>query len=113
QALEDQLFRSCIESCGWFVENQDGAIADDGSGNGDPLALAAGKGDSALTDHRVVAFRQMFDKFVGVGEPGSADNLLLRGVRFAVSNVLPDWSAEEQGFLQYQADLLPHRLALI
>src|SRR5438093_2675420 len=45
-----------------------------------------------------------------IGQLRGLDNLLPRGGRFAVSDVLPDWSAEKQRFLQDEPKLPAQRL---
>src|SRR5262249_18773086 len=90
--------------------DQDWRVADDGAGDGDALALAAGERHAALADHRVVTFRRPLDEFVRVGQPGGADDLGVRGFGFAVGDVLPDRRAKENRLLQNKTDLLAQRI---
>ena len=109
ERLEHQLFGRRVEPRGRFIEDQDRRVADDGAGDGDALALAAGERHAALADHRVVAFRHPLDEFVRVGEPGRADDLIAGGFGFAVGDVLPDRRVEENRLLQDETDLLAQR----
>ena len=54
EAFLDHGFGFGIEAGGGFVENQDARIGEDGAGDGDALALAAGKFHAALADDGVV-----------------------------------------------------------
>src|SRR5207247_8154055 len=49
--LADRLHILAIETGGRLVEDEDRSVPDRGSGNRDPLALAAGHGHAALADH--------------------------------------------------------------
>src|SRR5262245_49106204 len=56
ERFEHQLFGRRVEPRGGLIEDQDRRVADDGAGDGDALALAAGKRHAALADHRIVTF---------------------------------------------------------
>ena len=47
-----------VERAGRLVEQQDRRVAQDGAGDGDALALAAGQRHAALAEQGVVALRQ-------------------------------------------------------
>ena len=49
---------------GCFVQNDDGRILHDGTGNGSTLTLTAGEGCTALADDSIKAVRQCHDKLV-------------------------------------------------
>ena len=57
-ALDDAL-ALVVERAGRLVEDQDRRIGGERAGDGDALALAAGKVGAALLDHRVIALRQL------------------------------------------------------
>ena len=57
-----------------FVQHQDRGVAQQGPGDGDALALAAGKFSPALADHRVVVVGQRHDEVVRVGGDGGGDH---------------------------------------
>ena len=96
-----------------LVENQDRRVADDGAGDGDALALAAGQRDATLAHHRVVAVGHRVDELVRVGQFGRALDLRGRARRLAVRDVLPDGRAKEQRVLQHKAHLVAQRLQLV
>jgi hypothetical protein len=63
--LLDQYLALRIQGAGGFVENQNLRIPQDGPGNGDPLALAAGQLGAPLADDRIVAVGQLSDEIMG------------------------------------------------
>ena len=74
--LLDGLLAFQVDLAGGLVEDQDGRVAEDGPGQGDPLPLAAGEPAAERADHRVVALRQVrLDEVVGVGLLGRLDHL--------------------------------------
>ena len=73
----DATFGLHIERAGGFVQNQNLRIAQDGAGDGDSLALAAGELHAAITDESVVAVRQFHDKIMRAGFFCRRDNLLI------------------------------------
>ena len=107
QRFHDGLFRSSIQTGGWLVQNQDWSVVENRAGDGNALALAAGKRDAALADHRVVALRHLLDELVGIGQFRGANDFPARGIRLAVSDVFPDRRTKQQGFLQHETDLVP------
>jgi hypothetical protein len=70
ECLEDQLLGRCIQPGTGLVQNQDRRITNDGACNSDSLTLAPGKSNASLARDRVVPFRQLADKFVGIGQFG-------------------------------------------
>ena len=105
EGIENDGFGYSIESGRWLVENENGSIADDGASDPDALTLAPGNRDTALADHSVVSIRQLLDEIVRIRQLCGFDNLLTRGSRFAIRDVLPDRRAEEQRFLQHKSKL--------
>lgn len=69
--LHNGAFGFVVERAGGFVENQDARVADQGAGDGDALALAAGQAGALFADFGVVAFGKFHNKVVGAGELGS------------------------------------------
>jgi hypothetical protein len=57
EIFADQMLGGKIERAGGFVENEKSGTLEDGAGDGDALALAAGKGAALLSDGGVVAKR--------------------------------------------------------
>jgi uncharacterized protein (UPF0261 family) len=63
---------------GRLVEDQDARVDQQGAGDRDALAFAAGKALAAFADQRVVAVRQAQDELVGMGGAGGGDDFLAR-----------------------------------
>src|SRR5581483_587965 len=95
-----------IETGGGLVKDQDGSVTNQGAGDGDALALSSGQGHSALANNRVKAIGHAFDELSGIGQFCCANDFLATSFGLSVGNVLPDWTVEEHGLLQYEADLL-------
>ncbi len=111
QALErlvDQPLALGIQRGGGLVEQQDARIGENGAGDGDALALAAGKFGAARADEGVIALGQRGDEIVGVGLAGGVLDFLEGCAGFAVFDVLADAAAEEQDFLRHDGDLRAH-----
>ena len=108
EALEgfvDEALGLAVEGGGGFVEEEDFGIGEDGPGDGDALALAAGEFGAAGADEGLVAFREVGDEFVGVGLGGGGFDFLCGGAGFAVGDVFVDGAAEEHDFLGDDGDL--------
>ena len=54
-----EAFALAVERAGGLVEDEDGRVFQDGAGDGDALALAAGEFHAALADERAVALREL------------------------------------------------------
>jgi hypothetical protein len=67
-----------VEGARCLVEDQDARIGDQGAGNGDALALAAGKAAAALAYDGVVALGQLKDEIVRARQRRRGDDLLDR-----------------------------------
>src|SRR5258708_831196 len=80
-----------------LVEHQDGRVAQQGTGDGEPLALAARELDALLADHRRVALRQGLDEVVYVGCARRVLELGVGRLRLAESDVLLDRAMEQEG----------------
>ena len=65
--LLDAVLGRAVDGAGRVVENQDARVGEQGAGDGQALALAAGEGHAALADHRVVAILEAHDEVVGLG----------------------------------------------
>jgi uncharacterized membrane protein YccC len=70
---EDLAFR--VQRAGGLVEQQDRRVAQDGAGERDPLALAAGQLDPAFPDHGVEPVEQDFSELGDVCRLCGAVNL--------------------------------------
>ena len=94
-----------IERGGGFVEDEDGGVADEGAGDGDALALAAGEALAAFAEGGVVALREGLDEVVGVGFAGGGDDFLARGADFAEGDVFGDGGVEEEDVLADEGEV--------
>ena len=109
QAVERLLHQRLalgIERGGRLVEQQHRRILQDGAGDGDALALAAGKRDAALADLGVVALVQPGDEFVGLGGDGRGADLFARGAGAAEGDVVVDRGGEDGDVLRHDGDAL-------
>ena len=109
----DELFGLGIEGGGGLVEDEDAGILEEDAGDGDALALAAGKGDAALADVGFVAVAEPGDEVVGIGGPGGGDDFILGGAGPAVADVLGDGAGEEDVVLHDDSDLAADGLDVV
>ena len=108
QDFLDQLLALQIDLAGGLIEDQDGRIAENRAGQGNPLPLPAGDLAPLGTDDGVVAVGQfVLDEAVRVGLIGGVDDLLHRRLRRAVADVVAHRIVEQQRILGDQADLPP------
>ncbi len=105
EAGEDALFGVGIDRGEGVVEDEDARVADDGSGDGGALFLAAGESDSALANHGLEAAGELEDLVSDVGDGGGLFDLLGGGVRGAEGDVVADGVGEEEGLLRDEADV--------
>ena len=90
---------------GGFVQNDDRRILHDGPGNGDALALAAGKRAACLADDGVKALRQCHDKVVAPRLLCSGLHLLHGGIGLSEANVVGDGVREKIGPLEHEGEI--------
>src|SRR5262249_12844015 len=113
QGAEARLDRGldlAVERGGRLVEHQHRGILEDDAGDGDALALAAGKLDAALADLRGVAapalpVLELEDELVGMGELRGAHDLGLGRLRAAVADVVADRAVQKRCVLGDHGDL--------
>src|SRR6059036_2529015 len=77
--VEDAGLGPEVHGARGFVEDEDRRVPQEGAGERDALALAAGEAQAALANLGVVALRQPGDELVGVGPPGGVHDLPLAG----------------------------------
>ena len=90
-----------------LVQHQDRRVAQQGAGDGDALALAAGQLHALLADHGPIALRQRLDEAVDVGGAGGGLDLGLGRVRPAHADVVLDRAVEQEGVLGHHRDHRP------
>src|SRR6266567_3693641 len=77
--MHDLCFRLDIQVCGWFVEDENGGIAQNSASDSQPLALASREIVALLAYDSLVPIRQAYDVFVDIGFLGGIDDLFQRG----------------------------------
>ena len=93
-----------VERRGGLIEDEDFRVLENGPGEGQPLALAAGELHAVAAEQRVVAVGQALDELVGPGFPSGFADLLVGGVGAGVAEVLHHGGVEEEAFLERDAD---------
>ena len=94
-----------VQGRGRLVEQQDGGVLERRPGDGQALALAAGKLDALFADHGVVALGKGADERVGGGVTGGGDDLGVAGPGPAIGDVGPDRVVEKGDLLADQGDV--------
>src|SRR5712692_2082345 len=105
QCIDNGPFGVGIQPAGWFIQDQNGGTTQNGSGNRDPLFLAAGKCGATLGEQGFIALWEHVNELRGIRYNRGLDNLLVAGVWTSESDVFADRPAEEQGVLQNEANL--------
>ena len=98
------LFGGGVDGGGGIVEHQDRRRRQEAAGDRQPLALAAGKGDAALTHQGLVAKRQADDVIVKLGRFGGAGDAVAIGPGIAIGDIPFDRGGEHEGVLLDDAD---------
>ena len=102
----DGAFGFGVERAGGLVQNQNRRVVQDGAGDGDALALAAGKRDALFADDGVKAVRLLHDEIVGEGVAGGGDDFLVGRAEPAEFDVPADGVVEQNIFLRDDGDLV-------
>ena len=102
ECLLDAAFGFGVEGGGGFIHEQDGGVFKHGAGDGDALALAAGKAHTMGTDHGVVALGERFNEAVGGGVLSGFLDIDIAGIFAAIGDVGADGVVEQHGFLGYE-----------
>lgn len=89
-----------VERGGCLVKQQHGRVLQDGAGNGDALALAAGERDAAFADFGLITLVQPGDEFVGLRGKSCSADLVARG------------SGTAEGDVVMRATVLPHGIGV-
>ena len=105
----DLFFGVAVERAGGFVEDENGRVLENGTGDRHSLLLAAGKFQPALADHGGVAVGQGGDETVDLGEFRGGLDFRVGGVRAAIANVVEDGVVEQHGILRHDAERLAQR----
>ncbi len=110
--LLDDALRLVVERAGRLVEDQDARVVHQGAGNGDALALTAGKRATVLANDGVVALGGFQDEVVGPGLARGRHHPFQRCPRAGQGDVLADTAVEEHVLLLHHADLAAQRTDL-
>jgi hypothetical protein len=89
------LFRLHVDGRGGLVENENGRVVKDGSGDGDALLFSSREIVSPLAHFGVVAVSFGTDELVRIGRFGSCNDGFKGCVRLAVADVVSNGSAEQ------------------
>ena len=106
EAVLDHGFGLGVEGAGGFVEDEDAGVGEDGAGDGDALALAAGELDAALAYDGVVLLGETLGELVDAGDAAGVHELLFGGVGATEEDVFADGAVEEERLLQDDSQLL-------
>ena len=98
--LFDNRFILAVQGAGRLVENKDGSILENRSGNRDALLLSTRKQRAALAHPRVKPFGQRRQEFVERSRLHSACDVFLRGIRQPVGDIGSNRIVEEEDVLR-------------
>ena len=93
-----------VERAGGLVEDEDGRVAQQRTGDRQPLLLAAGEPVAAGADDRVVALGQASDQVVDPRLAAGVLDLGVGGVGSGVAQVVADAGVHQVGLLGHHAD---------
>ena len=87
QPAADRRLGGRVDGAHRVVEHEHARVAQDGSSDGEALALTAGEAVALRADDRVVAVGKLTDERVGFGEPGGTHNFAVVRLRVADGEV--------------------------
>ena len=99
-----------VQGCCGLVQQQNGAVLQNGPGYGDALALAAGEPIAILPGGGIVSLFHVSDEAVAVGRPAGRLDFSIGGIGAGVSDIVPDGVVKEEHILIHHGDLLQHPL---
>ncbi len=105
EGAEDFAFGGGVQGASGFVKNKDGRVLEEGAGDGDALAFAAGQGGAAFADEGLEFFRVMFDEGAEARGLGGGGDFLGGRAGFSEGDVFGDGNGEEKRLLQDHGDL--------
>src|ERR1700722_14623605 len=103
QTFLDERFGFGVQAGSGFIENQDARIGEDRGGDGNALALAAGKFYAAFADDGVVALFEMFGEFIDARDAAGVHDFSFGGIGSREGDVLANAAVEKERFLQDDA----------
>ncbi len=102
----DALLDLHVDRRGGVVEDQDGGVDEQCSGDCDALPLPTRERVAALTYDCVVALCQLLDELVSAGGLGGADDVVEAGTGTSVGDVVSDRFGEQEGVVEHHADVV-------
>ena len=105
KSIVEKCLGVVIQRCRWFLDNQQGWIAEDGPGQGNAELFADSEGVPQFADGGLVAVRQLLNEMMGMGHLGGLDNLRQRVTGIAAADVVGDRIVEDKVVLQDDGDL--------
>src|SRR5688572_22235022 len=85
--LLDLVFGGAVDGGGRVVQDEDAWVGEEGTGQGEALALAAGERHAALAYHGLVAVLEAHDELVRLGGPRRGLDLFEGGTLLAEGDV--------------------------
>src|SRR5690625_684107 len=110
EGAENRVLGARIERRSGFVENQDGRVFQQYTGDGDALFFTAGELQTALAHHGVETLRQLCNKVIEVRQLSGTVNGRGRGIGSAVGDIVVDGVVEQHSVLRNHADGLAQTL---
>ena len=90
---------------GGLVQEQQGRVSQERTGQRDPLPLARGQPQAALAERRIVSGRQFLDEVGGPGQPGGPADGVAARTGLAEGNIVRRGAGEQVGLLRHPGDL--------
>src|SRR5437867_2577742 len=103
--LLDKALGFGIQVRGCLIENQDSWIAKECTGDGNALALPAGKLYAAFPHRREITFGKLQDKLVGHRGARRLEHLFVTRLRTRISDIVANRSREQERLLRHDGDL--------
>src|SRR6266566_2579141 len=97
--MHNLRFHLDIQVCRWFVEDENGGIAQDGASNSQALALASREIVTLFAYDSFIATGQAYDVLVNIGFIRGIDDLFQRGPRATDLDIFTDSAFEEHRLL--------------
>ena len=104
--LLDEHLGAGVDVARGLVQDQDGRVGEEGTGDGQELPLAGGDVGCILVQDGVVAVGKGAHEVVRVSGLGGGHHLVGAGAALAVGDVVADAPREEPGVLQHHAEHL-------
>ena len=101
-----------IQSTCCFIEDKDRRVLQEHSRNREPLLLAAGEFDAALSNIGIVTIRKFHDEVMCISKLGCFDYLFPGCTGSAIADILDYRTGEKLYILLHDSDVIPEALEL-